>query len=169
MKKQFFNSLLFLILLSSCSNHEDTKGQYAVKETDDVKWAEPSTIKQGPILNESLSKDQLEKIDFMFETFKEVDPTPKEKWIEDFKRDINPNREIEIWMMMANAYNSFCKEKSLTTETKKEVYQVVLLRSGASEEEALKHMNAKYLSEADIKEIMKAYTLEAKPIRVMEK
>lgn len=126
-------------------------------------------LQSGPILRNSLSEAQLEKIDYLVKTFKEVDPTTREKWIEDFKKDQNPDREIEIWLMMAQAYNAYCGEKTLDPKIKKEVFSLVLMRSSASEDEVLKHMNLKYLSVGEAKQVMKAYTLAAKPIRVSGK
>jgi hypothetical protein len=172
MKKPVVFLSLFLVLGSCGNKQNETEGQIVSSIEPEIKdsgWIDPNKIEKGPVMRDELTKEQLEKIDILLETFKEVDPTPKEQWIEDFKRDQNPDREIEIWLMMATAYNSFVKEKKPDLDTKKEVFQVVLLRSGASEEETLSHMHAKHLSTEDIKKIMKAYTLEAKPVRVMSK
>ena len=104
MKKISFAITLFGLLLFSCNGGKN-------KETT---MMDPNEILPGPILADTLSSVQLKKIDYLYATFKEVDPTTKEKWIEDFKRDQDPDREIEIWEMMANAYNSYCKGKEIT-------------------------------------------------------
>ena len=157
--RQTFLLLTLTVLLYSCQSGE---------QQTETEWIDPNTIEQGPIVRESLTSEQMDKIDYLYDTFKEVDPTPKEKWIEDFKRDQNPDREIEIWMMMANAFNTFCKEKELGPEVKNEVYQIVLIRSAAPEEEVLTHIELDYLTKEDTREIMQAYSLEAKPIRVIQ-
>ncbi|MEL6811817.1 MAG: hypothetical protein AAFP76_10820 [Bacteroidota bacterium] len=150
---------LFLLLISLLGCKENPEESQSIEIND---------IMQGPILHDSLTEEQTEKITFLYETFKEVDPTPKEKWLEDFKRDLNPDREIEIWMMMANAYNSFCKDKNRSQEAKNEAFQIVILRSSAPEDQVLSLIELTHLTEEDAKFIMKNYTLEAKPIRVME-
>jgi len=146
-----------LVCLIGCKNEQKTQ------------LVDPNIIEQGPILRETLTDKQLEQITYLHETFKEVDPTPKEKWIEDFKRDLNPDKEIAIWMMMANAYNSFCNNKSISLETKKEVFKLVLIRSSFPENEVLKQIALAHLSEADANSILAAYTLDAKPITVYKK
>ncbi|WP_162200397.1 hypothetical protein [Kordia jejudonensis] len=141
----------------SCKNEQKTQ------------VVDPNTIEQGPILRETLTDKQLEQITYLYETFKEVDPTSKEKWIEDFKRDLNPDKEITIWMMMANAYTNFCKEKSISLATKKEVFKLVLTRSSFSEKEVLKHIELQYLTTEEAKSILADYTLKAKPITTYKK
>ena len=65
--------------------------------------------------------------------FVEVDGQPVEQWVDNFKRDLDPDHELDIWEMMAKAYTAYCSKRTLTPEAKKEVYKVVLLRSMASE------------------------------------
>jgi len=99
--------------------------------------------------------------------FNEVDPSPPERWVDDFKRDVNPESELAIWESMATAYATFTTSKSLGLDAKKEVYQVVLLRSGAPEEEVLKHLHLKVLTEKEAREIMALFTAKPQPISVV--
>ena len=149
--------ILFLLFLISCKNEQKTQ------------LVDPNTIEQGPILRETLTERQLEQITYLYETFKEVDTTPKEKWIDDFKRDLNPEKEIKIWMMMANAYNSFCNNKSISLATKKEVFKLVLVRSSLPENLVLKELKLQHLSEDEATSILASYTLDAKPITTYKK
>lgn len=105
----------------------------------------------------------------MKSVFENVDPTPLAKWIEDFSRDLNPDREIKIWEGMAQPFETFVAKRTLSIQAKKEAFQVVLLRLGASDEETLKHMKPTELSEADIKEILSMYSAVPEPIRVYKK
>ncbi len=139
------------------------------EKSKDIETMDPQEIRQGPIVSDTLSSLQLTRIDYLYNTFKEVDPTSKEKWIDDFKRDRNPDKEIEIWEMMANAYNSYCNGKAIDLNVKKEVFEIVLVRSTLSEMETLKKIQLKFLNEEQAKQIMKAYTLDGKPIEVMRK
>jgi hypothetical protein len=159
-------NILLLTLFVSCQNGEQ---KVVNNETQESEWIDPNSIQQVPIIRDSLTSDQIDKIEFLFATFEDVDDTSLKKWIEDFKRDQNPDREIEIWIMMANAYNSFCQGKALDLEVKKEVYKVVLMRSTAPEDEVLTHLELAHLSNKEVIRIMKNYNLEAKPIRIIEK
>lgn len=121
----------------------------------------------GPIRHATLTEEQIGRVRRLQQTFSEVDPTPAEEWMEDFKRDLNPDRELEIWENMAAAYQAFTAAKSLALDAKMEVYQVVLLRSGASDEEVLKQLDLKVLSEKEAREIMIPFAAEPQPITVV--
>lgn len=70
---------------------------------------------------------------------------------------------------MAQPFEGFVAKRTLSIRAKKEAYQVVLLRSGASDEETLKHMKPTELTEADIKDILSMYGASPEPIRVYKK
>lgn len=160
MKKLLY--ILYLSVLICCQD----KQQKVENTNGDTEWVDPNTIQQGPIIRDGLTPIQIEKIKYLYNTFKEVDPISQEKWIEDFKRDQNPDREIEIWMMMADTYNTYLQKSEFDIEVKKEVYKIILMRSAAPEDEVLKHLNLVHLSKKAAKEIMQTYKLKAKPIRV---
>ena len=104
------------------------------KSKDDVEWVKADKLQQGEIKHENLTDSQLTKIKHFQTAFAEVDPTPLEKWIEDFRRDANPDNEIAIYEDMATAYESYTHGRTLSLDAKRDVYSIVLLRSGAPEE-----------------------------------
>ncbi|WP_064965802.1 hypothetical protein [Tenacibaculum ovolyticum] len=120
----------------------------------------------GPIVHESLSNQQLEKIKFIQKTFNEVYPFSLEKTITNFKRDQNPDNEINVWLGMSKAFQMFALKNSREEKLKfrKEAFKLILMRSMMTEEEAINSSELKVLSEKEIQEILKNYTLEAKPI-----
>src|SRR5438874_4185177 len=122
-----------------------------------TKWLDPSSVHPSPIQHERLTAPQMKRIKRLQETFHDVDPSPAEKWVEDFKRDRDPEREIRIFEGMAQPYRAYCSQRKLTLDAKKDVYQVVLLRSGAPDSEVLPHLQLKALSIDDAKNILKQY------------
>jgi hypothetical protein len=140
----------------------------AIKEQNSTEWAQPAQLKPGPIRHETLTEKLLERVRYLQSVFREVDPTPVEKWIEDFRRDANPDREIAIWEGMAKPYELFTASREMSLEAKKEAYGVVLMRSGALDDEVLKHLDLKTLTKQDAKQIMALFTTAPKPIRVTE-
>jgi hypothetical protein len=83
---------------------------------------------------------------------------PLDTWITNFKRDMDPDRELDVWESMATAYTRYTSGKDLTPEALGEVLQVVLLRSGCSStEEVLEHLDLKILSRDEAREIMGLY------------
>ena len=132
-----------------------------------TQWIDPNKLEAGPIRHASLTDDQMSRVQRLQKTFHEVDPSSVEKWAEDFRRDANPEREMGIWESMATAYETFTASNSLTLAGKKEVYQVVLLRSGAPEDEVMKHLELKTLTEKDARAIMALFVTKPAPIRVV--
>lgn len=150
--------LLYLLpfFLLSCGNENQTeKPQEEKQETVATPQQEKKT---------ALTREQLEKVDYLYSTFKDVDTISKETWISDFQQEIDLEGEMNIWMMMANAYNGFAMMRDLTIEQKRDVYRVVLARSATPEDVVLQRLKLKSLSEEDMKEIMKNYTLDNQPI-----
>jgi hypothetical protein len=147
------------VLVTGCDRADTSSGRK-------VQSVDPKRMEPGPIRHASLTEEQISRAQRVQKIFSEVDPSPIEKWIEDFKRDANPDRELAIWEGMATAYETFTASKSLTLEGKKEVFRVVLLRSGESDDEVLKHADLKILTEKDARAIMALFTTKPQPIRV---
>jgi hypothetical protein len=141
--------LLAACLLSSCSQ--------TAEPPEKTQWIDPSQIQPGPIQHETLTEDQLQRIRALQATFAEVDQQPLEKWIDDFKRDLDPDRELQVWERMAKAYQRYCENRSLSLAVKKEVFSVVLLRSSSSAEETLEHVQLRELSAEDAQQIARSY------------
>jgi hypothetical protein len=113
-----------------------------------------------------LTDEQLARITHVQKVFQEVDSSPLEKWVEDFQRDVNPDNEIKIYENMAAAYEAFTTSKTLSMDAKKDVYQVVLLRSAAPEQEVITHLKLRVLTEQDARQIMAHYSGAPEPIKV---
>ena len=132
-----------------------------------TQWLNANKLKPGPIRHASLTEDQMARVQRVQKVFSEVDPSPVEKWVEDFRRDVNPERELSLWESMATAYETFTASRTLTLDGKQEVFTVVLLRSGAPEEEVLKHLNLKVLTEKDARNIMRLFSAQPAPVTVV--
>ncbi|MEZ4297989.1 MAG: hypothetical protein R3B70_23735 [Polyangiaceae bacterium] len=128
--------------------------------------AKLSSLQMGPIRHARLSEEQIHRIRRLQQTFCEVDPTPFEKWVEDFRRDMHPDREIRIYEEMAQAFTAYCSTRGLTLEAKRDVFQVVLMRSGAPDAEVLAGLKLTTLTLEDAREILSLYRAPAAPIRV---
>jgi hypothetical protein len=154
--------LLFAALLCVGCGKSKTPAQ------SKTEWIDPSKLQPGPIQHASLTEDQMSRVRRLQKTFIEADPSPLEKWVEDFRRDANPENELKIWEDMATAYETFTAGKKLTLEAKKDAFQIVLLRSGAAEDQVLQHLKLKVLTEKDAREIMALFAEKPKPITVIK-
>jgi hypothetical protein len=145
-----FILLMFAATLVSCSNNSDKPG-------GKVKWVDPKTIQAGPIRHEKLTDEQMERIRSLQATFAEVDSQSIDKWVDNFKRDQDPDRELQIWERMAKAYRAYCDKRELSVEVKKDVFGVVLMRSMASEQDVLEKAKLSKLSKEEAKEVMRGF------------
>src|SRR5262249_20201734 len=119
-----------------------------------------------PIQHDSLTPTQLARIGTLQQVFSDVDETSLDKWIEDFKRDQDLEREIRIYEGMAEAYRAYCADKTLTAQAKRDVYQVVLLRSGRQEAEVIGGVTLQPPSVSDAREVLRLYRVPPAPISV---
>jgi hypothetical protein len=101
--------------------------------------------------------------------FAEVDPSSHEVWIDGFKRDLNPEREIAIWEAMAAAYQTFTNRHTLDLACRKEAFGLLLTRSGADEEATLSKQKLQHLTPAQAQELVRLYSAEPQPIQILKK
>lgn len=148
--------LLLILIYSSYKKTQKSKNPEALN---------PNKLIPGPIVHENLSNEQIEKIKIIQTTFLDVVPISLEETIINFKRDRNPDNEIGIWLNMAYAYEKFIsKDPQITLEKKSEVFKLILSRSMMDENKVRTQSECKFLSENEINEIFKYYTLESKPL-----
>jgi hypothetical protein len=122
-----------------------------------VQWVDPNTIQRGPIIRDSLTPEQMDRVRKLQAVFAGIDGQTVEQWVDDFKRDLDPDRELGVWEVMAKAYTSYCSDRSLSPEAKREVFKIVLLRSAAPEQDVLEHLELKMLSRKDAIEVMRGF------------
>jgi hypothetical protein len=147
------------LLLTACDKPATTQPATAptvvTTAQPNVQWIDPKPIQPGPSWHDALTPAQLDRIRELQTVFSEVDGQTFEQRVEGFKHDLNIDRELSIWGVMAKAYSSYCAKHSLTPAGKKEVFQVVLLRSMASEEDVLSRLELTVITKADAIEIMR--------------
>jgi hypothetical protein len=151
--------LLLAICVAPAACERAPQGQPAAKPNnrERVTWVDPKTIQPGPIRRDALSDEQMARIRALQAVFVEVDGQTVEKWVDNFKRDADPDKELRVWERMAKAYRTYCEGKKLSVAAKKDVYRVVLLRSMASEQDVLERVNLNELSRDDAIAVMKGF------------
>lgn len=130
----------------------------AKQDESKVEKVNLSELKKGPIQREKLSNEQLSRIEKIRKDLVEIDRQSKEEWIDNFKRDLDPDKEIASWEQIAKVYKTYCSKNELSIGAKEEVFQIILLRSMAmSKEEVLKQLELKILTEREAKNVMELY------------
>ncbi len=158
MGKSIFNIIILTLALTGCREKPG--------ESQEPNRITAEDIVPGPIVHDELSDLQISRITAVQRTFAEVDGTPLEKWLEDFQRDRNLDREIEIWEAMAKPYAAFTSQPGTTPEMKNEAFGLLLQRSGLSQEETLRRFKPTALSPQHVQELVEGYTLAPQPVTV---
>jgi hypothetical protein len=152
--KKNYAYLLLLFLFISCSN-----------KAEKIEKINPNNIKPNEVVSH-LTSEQIEKIKNIHATFTEVDKSSLEQTITDFKRDLHPEDEIEIWIQMANAYKGYLSKNKKNLDEKKEVFKLILSRSMMNSEHAIENSNLKYLSKKEAQEVLSFYHSTPQPLIV---
>ena len=125
-------------------------------------------IQVAPARHEALTPQQIACLQKLQATLAEVDNSLLEKWIDDFKRDENPDREIAVFEAIAQAYQTFCAAHPRTLPQKHDAYSLLSERSGTTDEDALRSYKRNALTEDEAKEVLSYYHKAATPIQVYE-
>ncbi len=151
------------IILSSCNSNSEEQNQ--------IQKINPNEIRQNEIVHNELNDEQLTKIKKIHLTFQEVDKISLEQTITDFKRDLNPDNEIKVWLNMAEAYQNYLnfKGKQIDLNTKTEVYRLILSRSMMPNKEAIINSNLTILTTKEAKKVLSFYKAKPDPLDVVKK
>ena len=148
MKLLLFSLFLFLVSLSACRSDIEKKGNQL--KTVEIEKLVPSAMRQ-----DSLSSAQLERIKIIHATFSEVYPISLDESIKNFKKDQNPNREIEIWMKMVESFKSLTSAGNYSKiEERQEVFSVILASTMMPLEKIKADVELTELSENEVDQIV---------------
>lgn len=156
--------VLMVALIGACAREKETP------KVADAQWVNPSTIQAQPTRVSRLSNDQLARVRRIHTLLSEVDPSSLDKWIADFEKDRDPEREIRLWEAMAEAYQSYSSTHALSLDGKQEVLQVLLIRSMTADEgQVLKQSKLRVLTPRQARDVMATFRGNAVPIEVERK
>ncbi len=115
-----------------------------------------SKLSIGPIRHIVLPNSYINRTKLFLNALKDAYTIDLKEAIELYKRDIHPEREIEIWEKMASIYLDYSKTKILSTDQKRDLFQILLMSSvGPLTTELFK--KTKYFSRDEIVKINKSW------------
>jgi hypothetical protein len=123
-------------------------------------------LQPGPIRHDALTEQQMTRLRRVQAALAEVDTQPFEKWVENFRRDAHPDREIVIYEAIADAHAKFCAARPRNIAEKRDAYGLLLQRSGTTGEDALRNYTLSALTPDDARELLSYYGEPAQPIQV---
>lgn len=117
-----------------------------------VVYVDRNKLRLGEVRHAELPPKLVERIKKIAAVFADVLPDPLEKWLEDFRRDDDPEPEVQVWEKIAGKY-LLLTEPSEPLGKRKEVARVLLDCSSNSAEVARLTAECKNLSREDIERI----------------
>lgn len=96
------------------------------KNTETIK-VKTSNVKLGFIKHSTLSDDFIRRVNVFKKALAEIDNTSLENTLDNFKRDLHSETELEIWEHIAKIYQwTMIDHPDLTIQEKHEVFSLLL-------------------------------------------
>ena len=80
----------------------------------------------GGYRHEPFSEDIRDRLREIKEALDEVHPMTLQEWEDGFRKDTHPEKEIAIWLRLAERYKAFTEEKEFSQGQRREVFNVML-------------------------------------------
>ena len=117
-----------------------------------------------------LGEEQVARVKRIQAALSEVDPSSFEKWVGDFEKDRDPEKELRLWEAIADAYQSYCSSHTIGINAKQDVLGILLVRSGTDDEaQAINHIHLSTLTARQARDVMRSFNGKAAPIEVERK
>lgn len=84
------------------------------------------------IIHEELPEYLVSKAKEIFEVIRELEfsfAKNSEEWVEGFKKELYPEREIAIWELIIDEFLNEIQDKNLSLEGKREIFKKILIKS----------------------------------------
>jgi Glu-tRNA(Gln) amidotransferase subunit E-like FAD-binding protein len=70
---------------------------------------------------------------------------------------MHPDKEIAVWERIAENYAKYTSQRELSLEAKEDIFQTLLMCSMASDEETIKSLKLKVLSQDEARKMCKEF------------
>ncbi|QJP97022.1 GIY-YIG nuclease family protein [Pseudomonas fluorescens] len=126
-------------------------------------------IKSSPIGTSSISPEQADRIKIIAMLLSKIFPSKVEEWLEDFTRDLDPEREICIWEQITKSYLTIDEIEIASDDLKQEAFALLLHRSTSPTTEVLAEAELKHFNRKSAKRLLQSYELKPKPLVVVKR
>lgn len=113
-----------------------------------------ASIQRGPHQHQSFGEEYRPLFERMIRVFADVFPGSAQEWEDDFRRDLNPEREMDIWSKIADCYEHFTDGRDMDLARKKEIFSVFLRCVSEGPKSALKSFDHHILARRQVKEMV---------------
>jgi hypothetical protein len=96
-----------------------------------------SQLKRGPIRHEQLSFSLTARINYLQQALDQVYSQPIEKWLDEFRRDADPESEVIWWERLTRCYLTYTEPKDLSFKQKQAAFRILFTLGMGSDLQAL--------------------------------
>jgi hypothetical protein len=135
-----------------------TLGPEMVRVESDGKiyWANVHQLQESDYRHEPFEGERKKNIEFIKASLSEVNSNTYAEWESGFRRDENPDKEIEIWKYIISVYNKYSSIHH-TQEQKNDIYLIAVTCSYSNQDVVLGQLTLQSLDIEEAKEIIGAY------------
>jgi len=127
---------------------EGMDGEYFIK-------AGSMDASKDPLLHGPLGRDMKDQMKYLETVFHEVFPQSAQGWEKGFRQDANPEREIALWLKMAEHYQYHTQSPVLSIKAKQEYFQIILQYVTSGEKHVRKLVQLEEVSRNEMKEVIR--------------
>jgi hypothetical protein len=144
--------------ISKIPKSELTPGmvQAKVDGIDGIVWIDGSHVKLHEFQHDPFTGKIREDILEIQDKLHEVYPHDYEFWEDGFRRDQNPESEINLWLKIANMYEKH-SSKEITLEYKQDIFKLLVACSNSEPDKVLNIVELKSISKKEAEIIIKDY------------
>jgi hypothetical protein len=121
-----------------------------------IYWANVHQLQESDYRHEPFKGDRKKDVEFIKDSLSEVNSNTYVEWEDGFRRDENPDKEIEIWKYIISVYSKYSNIHD-TPEQKNDIYLIAVTCSYSSQDVVLGQLTLKSLDIEKAKEIIGAY------------
>jgi hypothetical protein len=126
-----------------------------VEGHEGVVWIELGKLKQADYQHAPFIGDRRDKVATIQAVFPEVYDKSYEFWEDGFRRDANPDKEIGIWLHIAEVYSTFAPNRPV--EYRSELFQLVLACSNSGRDQIKIVFQPALISSNEVEEVVSTF------------
>ena len=120
-------------------------------------WVRPDQLQQSPYQHPPFDEEARAYLHQIKDALDEVHPMSLEEWEDGFRRDRNAEREIAIWLHIAQVYVRLTKDKSVAPGERQDVFRILLACANNPRERVLAMAGVQVLSRPEAEAVMEEF------------
>jgi hypothetical protein len=123
-------------------------------------WVDAGKAKASPYRHPPFDEHTRDYLRYLQETLSEVDPVTLEEWEDGFRRDIDWERELTMWLYLAQHYLRLTENRQRSLGYKMDIYQVLLSCLNNPREQILTVVHLQEMTRNEAEEIIRVFFQE---------